>query len=58
LRLSRLKDLERSKDALVSHCASPVTLGVNELSPADKSRVYEMLNLRVLAHPDDTIIAD
>src|SRR5215210_946994 len=57
-RLSRLKDLERSKDALVTHYASLVPLGVNELSPADKNKVYEMLHLRVFAHPDDTLIAD
>ena len=56
--LSRLKDLERSKDAFVSHYTSLVPVGVDELSPADKNKVYEMMHLRVFAHPDDTLIAD
>jgi site-specific DNA recombinase len=57
-RLSRLKDLERSKDTLVSHYATLVPQGLKELSPADKSKVYEMMHLRVFAHPDDTLIAE
>jgi site-specific DNA recombinase len=57
-RLSRLKDLERSKDTLVSHYATLVPQGLKELSPADKSNVYEMMHLRVFAHPDDTLIAE
>ena len=57
-RLSRLKDLERSKDALVSHYASLVPVGLDELSSADKNKVYEMMHLRVFACPDDTLIAD
>ena len=57
-RLSWLKDLERSKDALVSHYASLVPVGLEGLSPADKNKVYEMMHLRVFAHPDDTLIAD
>ena len=56
-RLSRLKDLERSKDALVSHYASLVPAGLDELSPTDKNKVYEMMRLRVFAHPDGTLIA-
>ena len=57
-RLSRLKDLESSKDALVSHYAALVPKGLDELSPADKNQVYNMMNLRVFARPDDTLIAD
>jgi hypothetical protein len=57
-RLSRLKDLERGKAALVSHYTSLVPVGLDELSPADKSKVYEMMQLRVFAHPDDTLIAE
>src|SRR5829696_6734896 len=57
-RLSRLKDLERGKDALVSHYASLVPVALNELPPADKNKVYEMMHLRVFAHPDDTLIAE
>jgi hypothetical protein len=57
-RLSRLKDLERSKDALVSHYATLVPQGLDELSPAERNQVYNMMNLRVFARPDDTLIAD
>ena len=55
---SRLKDLERSKDALASHYASLIPVGLDELPPAAKSKIYEMMHLRVTAHPDDTLIAE
>jgi site-specific DNA recombinase len=58
LRLSRLKDIERSRDALVSHYASLVPEGLDELPPAERNRVYKMMNLRVFAHPDDALIAE
>ena len=32
--------------------------GLGELSPAEKNQVYNMMNLRVFARPDDTLIAD
>jgi site-specific DNA recombinase len=57
-RLSRLKDLERGKIALVSHYATLVPKGLDVLSPAEKNQVYNMMNLRVFARPDDTLIAD
>jgi len=57
-RLSRLKDLERRKDALVSHYAALVPQGLDELSPAEKNQIYNMMNLRVFASPNDTLIAD
>jgi hypothetical protein len=57
-RLSRLKDLERSKDTLVSHYASLVPVGLNELHPADRNKVCEMMHLRDFAHPDDTLIVE
>jgi hypothetical protein len=57
-RLSRLTDLERSKDALVSHYASLVPVELDELLPADKHKIYEIMLLRVFAHPDDTLIAE
>jgi hypothetical protein len=40
-----------------SWLASPVPVGLDELLPADKSKAYEMMHLRVFAHPDDTFIA-
>jgi hypothetical protein len=57
-RLSRLKDLERSKEELVSHYTALVPHGLSELSPAEKNQVYNTMNLRVFARPDDTLIAD
>ena len=57
-RLARLEDLRRSRDELVSHYASLVLSQLQELTPEDRRRVYKMMSLRVLAHPDDTLIAD
>jgi len=56
--LSRLKDLERSKEALVSHYAALVPQGLGERSPAERNQIYNIMNLRVFARPDDTLIAD
>ena len=57
-RLSRLKDLERSKDTLVSHYATLAPQGLKELSPAERNQIYNTMNLRIFAHPDDTLIAE
>jgi hypothetical protein len=57
-RRSRLKDIERSKETLISHYASLVPSGLQELTPDERRRVYRMMHLRVLAHRDDTLIAD
>jgi hypothetical protein len=57
-RLSRLKDLERSKDTLVSHYATLAPQGLKELSPAERKQIYNTMNLRIFAHPDDTLIAE
>jgi hypothetical protein len=57
-RLSRLKDIERSKEALISHYSSLVPSSLQELSPEERRRVYRMMHLRVSAHRDDTLIAD
>jgi hypothetical protein len=56
--LSRLKDIERSKEALISHYASLVPSGLQEPSLEERRRVYRMMHLYVLAHRDDTLIAD
>jgi hypothetical protein len=32
--------------------------GLDELPPAERNRVYKMMNLRVFAHPDDALIAE
>jgi chromosome segregation ATPase len=57
-RLTRLKDLESSKDALISHYASLVPQGLAELSPEEKNRVYKMMRFHVFAHRDGTLSAE
>jgi hypothetical protein len=57
-RLVRLKDLERSKDALISHYASLVPQALTGLSSVEKNQVYKMMRLHVLAQRDGTLIAD
>ena len=57
-RPSRLKDIERSKEALISHYSFLVPSSLQELSPEERRRVYRMMHLRVSAHRDDTLIAD
>jgi hypothetical protein len=57
-RLSRLKDIERGKDAVVSHYASLVPQGLADLPSEERNRVYKTMRLRVFAHRDGTLIAD
>jgi outer membrane protein TolC len=57
-RLARLEDLKRSKDELVSHYSSLVPSQLQDLTSEDRRQVYKMMALRVLAHRDDTLIAD
>ncbi len=57
-RLARLKDIERSKDALVSHYTSLVPQELTELPPEEKNQIYKMMRLHVLAQRDGTLIAD
>jgi len=57
-RLARLKDIEQSKEKLISHYASLVPQALSELSSEEKNRVYKMMHLQVLAQRDGTLIAD
>jgi site-specific DNA recombinase len=57
-RLARLKDLERSKEALISHYASLVPQVLTELSSEEKNRIYKTMHFHVLAKRDGTLIAD
>lgn len=57
LRVVRLENLERSKDALVSYYASLVLKGLDELSSKEKNQVYKMMHLKVYAHRDDALAA-
>ncbi len=56
--LSRLRDIERSKDTLISHYASLVPHGLAELSSDERNRIYKMMRLKVLADPDGTLTAE
>jgi hypothetical protein len=58
LRLARLKDIEQSREELISHYASLVPQALSELSSEEKNRIYKMMHLQVLAHSDGTLIAD
>ena len=57
-RLAHRKDIERSKEELISHYASLVPQALSELSSEEKNRIYKMMRLQVLAQRDGTIIAD
>ncbi len=57
-RLSRLEEIERGKDALVSHYASLVAQGLTQLPPEERNRVYKMMRLQVFAGRDDTLTAE
>ena len=57
-RLVRLKDIERSKEALISHYASFVPQALSELSSEEKNQIYKMMHLQILAQRDGTLIAD
>ncbi|MDQ3913214.1 MAG: zinc ribbon domain-containing protein, partial [Actinomycetota bacterium] len=57
-RIARLEAIERDKDAFISHYASLNPSHLQELSPEERRQVYKMMSLRVLAHSDDTLIAD
>jgi hypothetical protein len=57
-RLARLEAIKRDKDALISHYASLIPSHLQGLSPEERRQVYKMVSLRVLAHFDDTLIAD
>jgi hypothetical protein len=57
-RLSRLEEMERSKDAIMAHYASLVPQGLAELSSEERNQVYKTMNLQVHASRDDMLIAD
>jgi hypothetical protein len=57
-RHARLKDIEQSKEALISYYASLVQQELTELSSEEKNQIYKMMHLKVLAQRDGTLIAD
>ena len=57
-RLSRLEDMERGKDALISYYASLMPQGLTKLSSDEKNRVYRMMRLRLFADREGVLTAD
>jgi site-specific DNA recombinase len=57
-RLARLKEIEVSKDALISHYATLVPQVLTGLSPEEKNQIYKKMHLHVVAQRDGTLIAD
>jgi hypothetical protein len=57
-RLTHLKDIEHSKDALISHYASLVSQGMAELSPEERNRTYKMMCLHVFADRGGALTAE
>ncbi len=56
--LSRLEEMERSKDAIMAHYASLVPQGLAGLSSSERNQAYKTMRLQVHAGRDDTLIAD
>lgn len=57
-RLARIEDVERDKDALISHYASLMPQGLADLSPEERNRVYKMMRLRVLTDREGKLTAE
>ena len=53
-RRALLRDLERDKDVLLESYADMMPEARNGLTPEERHRVYKMLRLVVVAHPDWT----
>ena len=50
-----LRNLQREKDTIMERYAGMVPEALETLSPQERHRVYRMLRLKVVAHPDDTM---
>jgi hypothetical protein len=50
-----LRNLRREKDAIMERYAGMVPDALETLSPQERHRIYRMLRLKVVAHPDDTM---
>jgi site-specific DNA recombinase len=49
---SRLRGLERDKDAFLDHYAGLLPEAIDDLAPEERHYIYKMLKLRVNMHPD------
>jgi hypothetical protein len=54
-RREKLAELERNRDTLLVHYAGMVPEALDELTPEERHRIYEMLRLRAVATLDGTI---
>jgi site-specific DNA recombinase len=50
-----LENLEREKDAVIENYAGLVPGALEDLSPKERHRIYRILHLKVVAHPDDKL---
>ena len=57
-RLARLEEIERDKDALISHYASLMPQGLTDLSSEERNQVYKMMCLCVLADREGRLTAE
>ncbi len=48
----RVQELERDRDALMKRYAGMMPEVLDTLSPEERHRIYKMLGLRVVLHPD------
>jgi hypothetical protein len=54
-RASHIERLEQDRDALLNHYSRIAANHLDELEPEERNRVYKMLHLTVLAHPNDNL---
>ena len=54
-RTSHIERLEQDRDALLNHYSRIAADHLNKLEPEERNRIYKMLNLTVLAHPNDNL---
>ena len=55
MRQERFEELERDKDALLEHYAALAPEALHSLAPEERHQLYKMLQLKVVARPDETI---
>jgi site-specific DNA recombinase len=53
-RQERIEELQRDRDALLESYAGVVSEELDDLTPEERHRIYQMLRLRVVAHADET----
>ena len=54
-RQEKAQELQRDKDALLDHYAALTPGALDSLAPEERRRLYRMLQLKVVAHFDETI---